>query len=58
MGGRGGSRAALCLSALIRTELACKGVKIVSANPYKVKIWYNKHLIVCNENLSEPKMKY
>ena len=30
-------RGALCLSAFIRTELGCKGVKIVSANPYKVK---------------------
>ena len=37
IGGREGTREALHLSAFIRTELACKGVKIVSANSYKVK---------------------
>ena len=37
MGGRGGTREALLLSAFIRTELACKGVNMVSANPYKLK---------------------
>ena len=37
MGGRGGTREALVLSAFMRTELACKGVKMVSGNPYKLK---------------------
>ena len=37
MGARGSTREALLLSAFIRTELACKGVNMVSTNPYKLK---------------------
>ena len=35
MGGKGVSRAAVLWSAQNNTVLACKGVKIVSAKPYK-----------------------
>ena len=35
MGSKGGSRAALLWSAQNNTVLTCRGVKIVSAKPYK-----------------------
>ena len=35
MGGKGGLRATLLWSAQNNTVLACKGVKLVSAKPYK-----------------------
>ena len=35
MGGKGGFRAALLWSALSNMVLACRGIKVVSVNPWK-----------------------
>ena len=43
MGGKGGFRAALLQSALSKMVLACKGVKVVSVNPWKEEEYDRKH---------------
>ena len=43
MGGRGGFRAALPQSALSKMVLACKGIEVVSLNPWKEEEYEGKH---------------